>query len=261
MNRKQKKKSLIEILNKTSILCLTAYTVPIAKVADKYADIILVGDSLGPVLYGLDSTREVNLDMMIRHATAVVKNTSSSLIVVDMPFGSYEKSKTEALKNAKKIISATGANAVKLEGGEKQFETIKYLTENHIKVMGHLGMLPQSTVGKPKVYGTKESEKNQIFKDIDLLEKAGVFSVVIECTIKSLVDNLIKHTKLPLIGIGASSCCKGQIIVTEDILGMTEFNSKFAKKYFDFFKSSEKSLKKFSDDVRNKKYPNKKQCY
>ena len=261
MNKKQKKKSLTDILNKSTILCLTAYTVPIAKVADKYADIILVGDSVGPVLYGLDSTREVNLEMMIRHATAVVKNTNNAFIVVDMPFNSYEKSKKEALKNAKKILTLSGANAVKLEGGEKQFETIKYLTENHIKVMGHLGMLPQSNIGKPKVYGKKESEKVQIFKDIDLLKKAGVFSVVIECTVKSLVDDLINHTKLPLIGIGASSRCNGQIIVTEDILGMTEFNSKFSKKYFDFFKSSEESLKSFSDDVRSKKYPNKKQCY
>ena len=141
--------------------------------ADKYADIILVGDSLGPVLYGLDSTREVNLDMMIRHATAVVKNTSSSLIVVDMPFGSYEKSKTEALKNAKKIISATGANAVKLEGGEKQFETIKYLTENHIKVMGHLGILPQ-TDKTFSFKGKKDKERfSQRQLQIDLAEERG----------------------------------------------------------------------------------------
>ncbi len=261
MNKKLKNKSLTKILGKPSILCLTAYTVPIAKLVDKYADIILVGDSVGPVIYGLKSTRDVTLEMMILHARSVVKNTKNSFVVVDMPFGTYEKSKREALKNAKKIISLTGANAVKLEGGEKLHKTIQYLTNNKIKVMGHLGMLPQSNFGKPKVYGKKQSEKNQIFKDISLLEKAGVFAVVIECTLKSLVDQLVKFSELPLIGIGASSTCKGQIVVTEDILGMTEFDSKFTKKYFDFFELTQKSLKKFTNDVNTKKYPSKKQCY
>ena len=228
---------------------------------DEYADLILVGDSVGPVLYGFKSTREVNLEMMIRHAKSVVENTKNALIVVDMPYGSYEKSKEEALKNAKKIISSTGAIAIKLEGGEKIFETIIYLTKNKINVMGHLGMLPQSLRGKPKVYGKNKKEKTQLYRDIYLLEKAGVFSIVLECVYKDLVDDLIGSTKIPLIGIGASSRCKGQIIVTEDILGMTEFSSKFSKKYFEFTKNCKKAIKKFTDDVKKKKYPNKKQCY
>ena len=127
--------------------------------------------------------------------------------------------------------------------------------------MGHLGMLPQSLYGKPKVYGKKISEKRQLFEDIKALEESGVFSVVIECTVKNVVDDLIDSTTLPLIGIGASAKCKGQIIVTEDILGMTEFSSKFSKKYFEFFKKARKPIKNFINDVRNKNYPNRKQCY
>ena len=149
---------------------MTAYTAPIARVVDEYADIILVGDSLGPVLYGYKTTREVDLDTIIRHAKSVVKNTKKAMVVVDMPFGTYEKSKIDALENAKKIISSSGAMALKLEGGEKIFETIKFLTRNKIKVMGHLGMLPQSLRGKPKVYGRNAKEKNQLFKDISLLK-------------------------------------------------------------------------------------------
>ncbi len=261
MRIKKKRTSLKKIFSKSKIVCLTAYTAPIASIADEFADIILVGDSVGPVLYGYKTTRHVDLDTIIRHARSVVQNTKKAFIVVDMPFGSYEKSKHKALENAKKIISSTGAMAVKLEGGERIGDTVKFLTQNKIKVMGHLGLLPQSLRGKAKVYGKNERERKQIFKDISILEKAGVFSIVIECTVKSLVDDLTRSSDLPLIGIGASSTCMGQIIVTEDILGMTEFNSKFSKRYFQFILEARKALKKFASDVKNKKYPNKKQCY
>ena len=201
------------------------------------------------------------MEMMIRHAKCVVENTKKSIIVVDMPYGSYESSKHDALENAKKIISSTGAMAVKLEGGERISETISFLTENKIKVMGHLGLLPQTLYGKPKVYGKNENEKKKIFEDLRSLERSGVFSVVIECTVKSLVDNLINSTQIPLIGIGASEKCRGQIIVTEDILGMTNFSSKFSKKYFDFLKKAQKPIELFVKDVKNKRYPKKTQCY
>jgi len=261
LNQKNKRISLKKIIRKSSIVCLTAYTAPIARVVDEFADIILVGDSVGPVLYGFRSTREVNLEMMIRHAKSVVENSENAYIVVDMPYGTYEKSKHKALQNAREIISRTGAMAVKLEGGEKIHKTIKFLTQNKIMVMGHLGMLPQSLKGDPKVYGRKKEERKKLLKDLVLLENAGVFSVVIECTIKSLVDEVIDLSNLPIIGIGASSRCKGQIVVTEDILGMTEFNSKFLKKYLEFIKIASKSIKEFTNDVKNKKYPKKKQCY
>lgn len=261
MNKIQKRNSLKKIFSKSKIVCLTAYTAPIARIADKFADIILVGDSVGPVLYGHKTTRDVDLEMIIRHAKCVVENTKEAFIVVDMPFGSYETSKYKALENAKRIISSSGAMAVKLEGGEKVADTIKFLTQNKIKVMGHLGMLPQSIKGKARVYGKSEKEKQQIFKDIIALQSVGVFSVVVECTLKKVVDELIKVSDLPIIGIGASDCCRGQIIVTEDILGMTEVETKFSKKYFDFFPSAERAVKKFSSEVTNGKYPKKNQCY
>ncbi len=261
MSIKKKRNSLKEILSKSTIVCLTAYTAPIASIVDEYADIILVGDSVGPVLYGYKTTRDVDVETIIRHAKSVVQNSKKAFIVVDMPYGSYEKSKHIALKNAKKIISSTGAMAVKLEGGERIGDTVKFLTQNKINVMGHLGMLPQSLRGPAEVYGKNKQERIQIFRDISILEEAGVFSVVIECTLKSIVDELINTTNLPLIGIGASSSCVGQIIVTEDILGMTEFNSRFSKRYFQFSSEARKAIKKFTLDVKNKKYPNKKQCY
>lgn len=261
MNKGKKRNSLKKIFSKPKIVCLTAYTAPIARIADDFADIILVGDSVGPVLYGHKTTRHVDLEMIIRHAETVVKNTKKAFVVVDMPFGTYEKSKHEALENARKIISSSGAMAVKLEGGEKVADTINFLTQNKIKVMGHLGMLPQSIKGKPRVYGRSDKEKKQIFKDISVLKKVGVFSVVVECTLKKIVDELIKFCDLPIIGIGASECCKGQIIVTEDILGMTELKTKFSKKYFDFFPFAKRAVKKFSAEVINGKYPKKNQCY
>ncbi len=259
--KKNKRLLLKDVLDKDSIVCLTAYTAPIASLVDNYADIILVGDSMGPVLYGFKNTRDVTMEMMIRHARCVVENTRKSFVVVDMPFGSYEDSKYDALKNAKKIISSTGAMAVKVEGGKRISETINYLTSNNIKVMGHLGMLPQTLYGKPKVYGKNINEKKKIFEDLKSLEKSGVFSVVIECTKKSLVDDLIDSAKIPIIGIGASEKCNGQIIVTEDILGMTNFSSKFTEKYFEFLKKAQKPLEKFVKDVNNKNYPKKSQCY
>ena len=162
LNLKKKKDFLKKFSKKKSpICCLTAYTANIAKIVDKYADIILVGDSVGPVLYGFKSTREVTMEMMIEHAKAVVKNSVKSIVVVDMPFGTYENGKKTALKNARKILDLTGAHAVKLEGGESISKTIKYLTSNKINVMGHLGMLPQKMNGRYRVYGKKDSEKKK----------------------------------------------------------------------------------------------------
>ncbi len=246
---------------KTPILCLTAYTAPIARIVDKYANIILVGDSLGPVLYGYKSTRDVTIEMMIKHASAVVKNSKRSLVVVDMPFGTYEKSKNQAFKNAQKILSESGASAVKLEGGESIFETVRYLTKKKIKVMGHIGMLPQSLDGVYKVYGRKKKEKDQLMRDLRFLEEAGVFSIVIECTLESLVNKILHKATVPIIGIGASSKCDGQIIVTEDLLGLTDFSSKFLKKYANIKQIIDQSIQKFFLDVNQKKYPKKKHCY
>jgi len=243
------------------IVCLTAYTAPIARIVDKYADIVLVGDSVGPVLYGYKSTREVDIETIVRHATAVVKNVRKSIVVVDMPFGTYENSKRKALKNAKRILFESGATAVKLEGGEDIFEIIKHLTKNNINVMGHIGMLPQSLKGKYRVYGKTTKEKKQFFRDFEYLKSTEVFAIVVECTIKSLVDKIIKECNIPIIGIGASFNCQGQVLVTEDILGLTEFDAKFLKKYANLKKIIHLSINTFLKDVKNRKYPKNSNCY
>ena len=220
MNLSKNKNFIVEKLKKVKfpMTCLTAYTAPMARIVDRYADLILVGDSVGPVLYGFKSTREVNLDMMIGHAKAVAKNSKNSIVVVDMPYGSYESSQKKAYNNAIKILDISGAHAVKLEGGESIWRTVEYLTKKNISVMGHVGMLPQKFNGRYKVFGKTAKEKTRLKKDLNILEKAGVFSIVIECTLKPVVDEFIKNVKIPTIGIGASDLCDGQILVTESEL-------------------------------------------
>ncbi len=259
----KKKKILNDIFNlKRPIVCLTAYTKNIANIADQYADIILVGDSVGPVIYDLKSTRDVSLDMMINHGKAVVKNAKKAIVIVDMPFGTYEKSKDIAIRNAKLIIKKTGAFGVKVEGGEEISNTIKYLVNNGIFVMGHLGMLPQKIKNNVhKVYGKNKKEVSKIIRDARSIANSGVFSVVIEATKESLVRELISEIKVPTIGIGASLHCSGQILVTEDILGLTDFKSKFIKKYSNLNDKIKTSLKKFHNDVVKRKYPQKKHLY
>ena len=220
-----------------------------------------MGDSVGPVLYGFNTTKKVSIDMMIEHAKAVVKSTKKALIVVDMPFGTYEKDERLALKNAKKIILETGADAVKLEGGEKISSTINYLTKKGILVVGHIGMLPQSCNGKYKVYGKSNYQKKQIMKDLKLLEDSGVFLIVLECIIEKLAQKIIRKANIPIIGIGASKDCHGQILVVEDLLGLTDFESKFLKKYVNLKTIIADSLSKYSKDVKEKKYPKLKHLY
>ena len=245
------------------MVCLTGYTKPIATIADQFADILLVGDSLGPVIYGFDSTREVELDLMINHGKAVVKATKKSLIVVDMPYGTYELSKYEAYENASKIIDLTGANAVKLEGGIEIIKTIDYLIKKKINVMGHVGMLPQKLEENKtiKVYGKTQNEKIKLRKDIIALEKAGVFSIVIEATFLQVVNHVIQNIQIPIIGIGASNKCQGQILVTEDMIGMTNFNAKFLKKYSNLSKIIRDAIKEYSSHIRSGKFPSKKNMY
>ena len=252
LSKKKKQKILDKVSKKQPIICLTSYTAPIAKIADKFADIILVGDSVGPVLYGLESTKKVSLQMMIEHATAVVKNTKKALIAVDMPFGSYEENEMIAYENAKKIITETGADAVKVEGGEKISGTLKYLTEKGILVIGHIGMLPQSCDGKYEVYGKSDLQKKQIFRDLKILEEAGVFLIVLECILEKLAKEIICKSSTPIIGIGASKDCDGQILVVEDLLGLTDFESKFLKKYTNIKKIISDSLSKFVSEVKEK---------
>tara|TARA_B110000881_G_C18423285_1_gene437049 strand:- start:65 stop:835 length:771 start_codon:yes stop_codon:yes gene_type:complete len=245
--------------NKSKIICLTAYSKNIASIIDKHCDLILVGDSLGSVLYNFSSTKKVTLDMMIEHSKSVRMGVKKSLMVVDMPHNTYRNSK-EALKNAKKIISKTKCDAVKLEGGKKIFQTIKTLVKNKIPVMGHLGVLPQSAKNF-KFKGKKINERKTILRDSKLLEKAGAFSIVLECIESSLAKEITKIVNIPTIGIGASSHCDGQILVTDDLVGLNKISVRFIKKYLDMEKQINDAVLKFKKDVNQSKFPTKKHSY
>jgi 3-methyl-2-oxobutanoate hydroxymethyltransferase len=256
---KKKISDLIKKKNKQKIVSLTAYSKNVASILDNYCDIILVGDSLGSVLYNYKSTREVSLNMMIEHSKSVRMGIKKSLMVVDMPYNTYRTSK-EALKNAKQIIKKTGCDAVKLEGGKKIYEIIKTLIKYKIPVMGHLGLLPQSDKTF-KFKGKRKLERGQILRDSQLLEKAGVFSIVLECIETSLAKLVTQNLKVPTIGIGASKYCDGQILVFDDLIGLNPINYKFVKKYANIRKDISKAALNYSKEVRKIKFPNKKNSY
>jgi len=256
---KKKILNLIKKKNKQKIVSLTAYSKNVASILDNYCDIILVGDSLGSVLYNFKSTRDVSLDMMINHSKSVRMGIKKAIMVVDMPYNTYRTSK-EALKNAKKFISKTRCDAVKLEGGKKIYEIIKTLTRHKIPVMGHLGLLPQ-TDKTFKFKGKKKPERDKILKDAILLEKAGVFSIVLECVESSLAKIISKNLKVPTIGIGASKYCDGQILVFDDLIGLNPMHYKFVKKYINVRNIISKAVSSYSKDVRKIIFPNKKNSY
>jgi 3-methyl-2-oxobutanoate hydroxymethyltransferase len=245
--------------NKSKIICLTAYSKNIAQIIDRHCDIILVGDSLGSVLYNYKSTRSVTLDTMIEHSKSVKMGIQKSLMVVDMPHNTYRNS-SEALKNAKKIMSKTKCDAVKLEGGKKIYNIIKTLIENKIPVMGHLGVLPQSAKSF-KAKGKKISERKNILKDAKILEALGVFSIVLECIESSLAKEITKIINIPTIGIGASANCDGQVLVTDDLIGLNPINVRFVKKFANITKQINTAIIKFKEEVKNKKFPKKINSY
>jgi len=256
------RKKIKNILNKKAkvpIICLTAYSKPIAEILDKYCDIILVGDSVGMVLYGMKTTKEIKLETMINHAKAVKSNSKKSLVVFDMPYKTYSN-KFTAYNNAKKVIQLTKCDAVKLEGGKKIIEIVKYLTNRGIPVMGHIGLLPQSST-KFKLKGKNFGERIKILEDAVALSNSGVFAIVIECVVESLAKKITKTVNVPTIGIGASKYCDGQILVTDDIIGLSSFRPRFVKQYSNIKKIIEKSVKKYSNDIKNKKFPSTKNVY
>tara|TARA_B110001452_G_scaffold115964_1_gene96154 strand:+ start:709 stop:1482 length:774 start_codon:yes stop_codon:yes gene_type:complete len=257
MNKIQK---ILKKKNKSKIVCLTAYSKNIATILDKHCDIVLVGDSLGSVLYNFKSTKDVSLDMMINHSKSVRMGIKKSLLVVDMPHNTYKNNK-QALINAKKIISQTRCDAVKLEGGKKIFNIVKTLIKNKIPVMGHLGLLPQFEKGKFKFKGKKINERNKILKEAKLLEEAGVFSIVLECMENSLAKKITKSINIPTIGIGASVDCDGQVLVTDDLIGLNLMNARFIKKYVNIIKIINSAVYKFSVDIKAKNFPKKKHTY
>jgi len=256
----KKIKKIINKKKRSKIICLTAYSKNIAEELDKYTDIVLVGDSLGSVLYNYSTTRKVTLTEMINHSKSVRLGVKKSLMVVDMPFKTYDTNKS-ALKNAKKIMKETKCDAVKLEGGKKIINQIKFLIKNNIPVMGHLGLLPQTAKGKFRSKGKTDREKKQLLEDALLLQDVGVFSIVLECVKSSIAKQITKDLKIPTIGIGSSVHCDGQVLVTDDLLGLNNTKIKFVKKFMNLKKYINSGLKKFALEVKSKKYPTKKYSY
>ena len=245
--------------NKSKIVCLTAYSKNFAEEVDKYVDIVLVGDSLGSVLYNYPSTKKVTLTEMINHSKSVRLGVKKSLMVVDMPYKTYE-TKNLALKNAKNIIKETKCDAVKLEGGRKVIKQIKFLIKNKIPVMGHLGLLPQSTK-KFKSKGKTNKEAKQLINESKLLQECGVFAIVLECVKTPIAKRISRNLNIPTIGIGSSVHCDGQVLVTDDLIGLNQTKIKFVKQFLNVKKYINAGLRKYASEVRSKKYPTKKHSY
>jgi len=253
-----KKKISDFVKNDAPYVCLTAYTAPMTAMTDAHCDLLLVGDSVSMVLYGEDTTQKAGMEMMIRHGRAVAKTAKHALVVVDMPFGSYENSPETALINAQRIMNETGCNAIKLEGGLAQAKTIKTLTDNDVPVMAHIGLTPQavSTPDGYRVQGRGDVEARQLMEDAKAVEAAGAFCVVVEAVPEPLAVAITEQINIPTIGIGASVACDGQILVTEDMLGLTLGNPpKFVKQYAMLNSSIETAVKSYADEVKNRDFP------
>jgi len=252
-------KKILEKKNKIPITCLSLYSKTMAEIADKYCDIILVGDSLGMVLLGMKTTKEVNIETMILHGKTVKKNVKKSLVVVDMPYRTYTN-KFTAYSNAKKIIKLTKCDAIKLEGGKKIVKIIRHLVNKGIPVMGHIGLLPQFAT-KFKLKGKNFSQKKAIFEDAKAVTNAGVFAIVVECVVESLAKKITESVSVPTIGIGASKYCDGQILVADDMLGLTNFVPRFVKKYSNLKRIADKCMKNYTKEVRSGRFPSSKNVY
>ncbi|MCD7059839.1 3-methyl-2-oxobutanoate hydroxymethyltransferase [Pelagibacterium xiamenense] len=242
---------------KMPLVCLTAYTTPIARLVDDHCDVVLVGDSVGMVMHGLASTLEVTMDMMVMHGKAVRRGLSKALMVVDMPFGTYEEGPEQAFRNAATLMRETGCAAVKLEGGVQMAKTVQYLTARAIPVMGHVGLTPQSVnaFGGYKVQG-RGADANAVLADAKAVADAGAFAVVIEKVPDILARRITGAIGVPTIGIGASAQCDGQILVVDDMLGIfTEFLPKFVKRYAELGATAEAAVSAYADDVRARRFP------
>jgi 3-methyl-2-oxobutanoate hydroxymethyltransferase len=239
------------------IVALTAYHAHTARIIDPYVDFLLVGDSLGMVMHGYETTVPVPLDLMIMHAQAVVRGSTRALVVVDMPFGSYEESPSIAFRNAARVMKETGAGAIKLEGGVHMAETIRYLTDRGIPVMSHIGLTPQAinTIGSFKPRGRYRSEWAAYEADAKAIAEAGAFAVVIEAMAELLAARITKEIPIPTIGIGASAECDGQILVLEDMLGLSQRVPKFVKEYAHIGAGIEGAVKAFANEVRTRAFP------
>jgi len=245
------------------IVMLTAYTARQAQLLDPHCDVLLVGDSLGQVIYGLDSTIPVTLDMMANHAAAVVRGSYHSVVVVDMPFGAYEASPEQAFKNAAFLMKFSGTAAVKLEGGEAMAETVSFLVKRGIPVVGHVGLTPQAVnvLGGYRARGRSEAGAKKIVSDAVALDEAGAFAIVVEGVVEPIAVEVTKVVSCPAIGIGASAQCDGQVLVTEDMLGMFERVPRFVKRYADIAEVIAETAQKYAEEVRARTFPGEDQTY
>ncbi len=239
------------------IVSLTSYHAHTAAIADKHVDFLLVGDSLGMVMHGFESTLPVPLDLMIMHGRAVMRGAKKALVVVDMPFGSYEESPAQAFRNAARVVKETECGAIKLEGGKRMAETIRFLTERGIPVMAHVGLTPQSIniLGSFKAQGRKVEEWAAIEEDARVVAEAGAFSVVLEAVAEPLAAKITKQVDIPTIGIGASASCDGQILVMEDMLGLSPRVPRFVKEFGKVGEAIERAIAMYAEDVKSRAFP------
>ncbi len=245
------------------IVMLTAYTMRMAQLLDPHCEMLLVGDSLGQVIYGLPSTIPVTLDMMCAHGAAVVRGSWHALVAVDMPFGSYEGSPEQAFASASRVMQETGCAAVKLEGGEAMAPTIRFLTERGIPVIGHVGLTPQAVniLGGYGARGRNQAEAAKIITDASAVARAGAFAIVVEGVMEEIAAKITKAVEVPVIGIGASAECDGQVLVTEDMLGLFERTPRFVKRYADLASEIGEAVGKYAEEVRSRAFPTEEQTY
>ncbi len=267
VQNRQRQLTVVDIAGRKGgdpIVCLTAYTWPTARAIDPHVDLILVGDSLGMVVYGYDSTLPVTVDMMARHGEAVARGAEHACVVVDLPFASYQESPQAAFRTASRLLADTGCAAVKLEGGAAMAETIDFLTRRGIPVMGHVGLMPQMvhTLGGYRARGRATMEAEQIARDARAVAEAGAFAVVLEGTVEPLARQLTAELPIPTIGIGASPGCDGQILVTEDVAGLfTAFKPKFVKRYAELTPALSEAAAAYAADVRARRFPGPEHCF
>lgn len=245
------------------LVCLTAYDAPMARILDPHCDLLLVGDSVGMVVHGLDSTIGVTLDMMIMHGKAVMRGSRRALVAVDMPFGSYEASPQQAFENAARIMSETGCQAIKIESGTYAAESIAFMAERSIPVVGHIGLRPQAALadGGFKAKGRTDAERQRVIDEARATADAGAFAIVIEGVAEDLADEITRAVDVPTIGIGASSACDGQILVTQDMLGVFEWTPKFVKRYDNMAERTDAAVGRYAEEVRSRAFPSSAEVY
>ena len=247
----------------TPIVALTAYTAPVAEILDDHCDLLLVGDSVGMVLHGLPNTVGVTLDMMIMHGQAVMRGSRKAMVVIDMPFGSYEGDPEVAYQNAARVMKETGAQAIKVESGPTIPETIRYLVQRGVPVLGHVGLRPQAVLvdGSFKAKGKTDEERARVMDEAQTTQSAGAFAIVIEGVAEGLARDITASLDVPTIGIGASAMCDGQILVTDDMLGLFDWTPRFVRKYGDLKGEISRAVSSYAEDVRSRRFPSEIETY